>query len=255
MKIKALKIASLCLILAISTACSTFADKYDDTSGWSQNKLYEEGQSALSSKDYGNAAKYFELFEGRYPLSAQSKQALINSAYAYHKNDDKQLAMQTVERFIQLYPNDDLVEYAYYLRGLIFFNDNLGVLGRFVESNYSERDPQSMRTSYSAFKSLIERFPNSKYTPDTLQRMRFIVNSLAEHDLKIAKYYYKRGAYLAAVNRAEQLIKLYDRAPAIEEALFIMAKCYELLNMKDLSTKSKETLSRNFSNSKFLKQL
>lgn len=236
------------------SACSTFSDKYDNTLTWSSNTLYNEGKEALENKDYGNAAKYFELFEGRFPLNKEARQALLNTAYAYHKNDDKLLASQAIERFIELYPNDEYIDYAYYLRGVIFFNDDLGLLGRFAEKSYNERDPQSMKTSYAAFKALIERFPKSKYTNDALDRMRFIVNSLAMHDVKIARYYYQRGAYLASANRAEQAIKDYERAPATEEALFIMMKSYEFLGMKDLEQNSKATLAKNFPNSKFLKK-
>jgi outer membrane protein assembly factor BamD len=233
-------------------ACSILPDKFDETLTWSEKTLYDNGQEALKDKDYTNAAKYFELFEGRFPLNKLAKQALLNTSYSYYKNDDKALASQAVERFIELYPNDEQVDYAYYLRGLIYFNDDLGLLGRFAESSYSERDPQSMKTSYAAFKALVERFPKSKYTPDALDRMRFIVNSLATHDMLIARYYYQRGAYLAAANRAEQVIKEYERAPAIEEALFIAYKSYDALGIKDLKESAYATLLKNFPASKFL---
>jgi outer membrane protein assembly factor BamD len=238
---------------ALLIGCSVLPDKYDETSGWSEQKLYQEAQEALKAKSYEQAAKYSEAFEGRFPLSKLSKDALLNAAYAYHKNNEKPQATQAVERFIELYPNDDQVDYAYYLRGLIYFNDNLGLLGRFAESSYSERDPRSMKISYNAFQALVQRFPKSKYATDALDRMRFIVNSLAQHDMLIAKYYYQRGAYLAASSRAEQVIKEYDRAPAIEEALFIAYKSYAELGLDDLKNKSYATLMQNFPQTKLLK--
>ncbi len=243
-------------ILSISTifiGCSALPDKYDETMGWSEQKLYQEADDALKTKSYERAAKYSETFEGRFPLSKLSKNALLNAAYAYHKNNEKPQATQAVERFIELYPNDEQVDYAYYLRGLIYFNDNLGLFGRFAESSYSERDPRSMKISYNAFQALVQRFPKSKYTADSLDRMRFIVNSLAQHDMLIAKYYYQRGAYLAASSRAEQVIKEYDRAPAIEEALFIAYKSYDKLGLEDLKNKSYATLMKNFPQTKLVR--
>ncbi len=252
------KTLTLCVVLlstCLLNACAILPDKYDSTLEWNETKLFTEAQEALDGKDYTNAAKYFELFEGRYPLSPKANQALFNTAYSYYKDGDKELASQTIARFIELYPNHSSVDYAYYLRGLIYFNDNLGLLGRFAEKIYDERDPQSMQMAYAGFKALIERFPQSQYTPDALDRMRFIVNALGQHEVKIARYYYQRGAYLAAAQRAENVLKKYDRTPATEEALFIMAKSYQLLGLKQQSSNSTELLKKNFEKSAFLKQL
>jgi outer membrane protein assembly factor BamD len=249
---KIVTLASVLAVCAVLSACSVISDKYDDTLTWSEKTTYQKAQDALEAKDYTNAVKYFELFEGRFPLNKLSKQALFNTAYAYHKNGDKAMAAQAVERFIAQYPNDEQVDYAYYLRGIIYFNDNLGLFGRFAESSYSQRDPQSMRQSYEAFKMLLARFPQSKYSVDALDRMRFIINSLADHDVKIAQYYYKKGAYLAAANRGAQALKEYDKAPAIEEALFIMYKSYAELGLKEQSMQAKQILDKNFPKSKFL---
>jgi outer membrane protein assembly factor BamD len=246
------KILLFSLMLSCLSACSVLPDKYDETLTWSEKTLLDKAQEAFNDKDYGNATKYFELFEGRFPLNKMARTALLNTAYAYHKNGDKIPAAQSIERFIELYPNDEQVDYAYYLRGLIYFNDNLGLFGRFAQEGYADRDPQSMKTSYIAFKALIERFPKSKYTPDALDRMRFIVNSLATHDVNIARFYYKKGAYVAAANRAQQVLTEYDRAPATEEALSIMYKSYEILGMKELRDSAYSTLEKNFPKSKFL---
>jgi outer membrane protein assembly factor BamD len=217
---------------------------------WSESKLYEQGQDAFDHKNYTDAAKHFQAFEGRFPLSLMAKQALFNTAYAQYKNKDKDLAAQTIQRFIELYPNHAQVDYAYYLRGLIQFNDDLGMLGRFAEEAYDERDPQSMKLSYAAFKALVDRFPNSKYAIDSLERMRFIVNALARHETKIARYYFERGAFLAASQRAEMVVQNYDRAPAIEEALGIMAKSYEKLGLGTQAKAARDLLAANFKTKK-----
>lgn len=246
-----LKRFALSACVALS-ACSVLPDKYDSTLEWSETKLFEEAQDALNNKDYTNAAKYFEAFEGRYPLSPKARQALFNTAYSYYKDGDKALATQTLSQFIDMYPNHESIDYAFYLRGLVYFNDNLGILGRFAQDVYDERDPASMKKSYDAFKTLVERFPKSQYTPDALDRMRFIVNSLAMHELKIARYYYQRGAYLAASQRAENILVDYDRAPAMEEALYILSKSYELLKLPEQSEKAKTLLMTNFPKSSWL---
>lgn len=243
---KVFKKIALVLPLFLMVACSALPDKYDATLDWSETKLFQEGKEALDSKSYVQAAKHFQTFEGRFPLSPLAKQALFNSAYAQYKNKEMPLASQTIQRFIELYPNHEQVDYAYYLRGLIYFNDDLGLLGRFAQDSYDERDPKSMQTSYAAFKALIERFPQSQYTPDALERMRFIVNALAKHEVKIATYYYKRGAFLAASQRAEMVLLNYDRAPAIRQALEVMRDSYNQLGLKTQAKAAADLLQANF---------
>ncbi|MCL6469280.1 MAG: outer membrane protein assembly factor BamD, partial [Ralstonia sp.] len=181
-----------------------------------------------------------------------AQQAQIETAYANYKDGETAAALAAVDRFIQLHHNHPSVDYAYYLKGLINFNDNLGWLGRFSNQDLSERDPKAARAAYDAFKTLITRFPNSKYTPDATQRMQYIVNAMAEHEVGAARYYYRRGAYLAAVNRAQDAIKDYDRAPAVEEALYIMMKSYEALGMKDMRDDTERIIKQNYPKSDFL---
>jgi outer membrane protein assembly factor BamD len=140
-----------------------------------------------------------------------------------------ELALVSINRFIQLHPGHSEIDYAYYLKGLITFNDNLGFFASFSGQDLSERDPKASKDAYEAFKTLTTRFPNSKYTPDALDRMRYIVNSLAESDVNAARFYFRKGAYIASINRAQNAIKEYDRAPAIEKALYLMVKSYDAL--------------------------
>jgi outer membrane protein assembly factor BamD len=151
-----------------------------------------------------------------------------------------------VNRFIQLHPGHPDIDYAYYLKGLITFNDNLGFLAKFSGQDLSERDPKASKDAYESFRILTTRYPNSKYTPDALDRMRYIVNALAESDVNAARYYYRRGAYVATINRAQTVLKDYDRAPAIEEALYLMVKSYDALGMKDLSADTMRIFNANF---------
>ncbi|WP_354685827.1 outer membrane protein assembly factor BamD [Cupriavidus necator] len=246
----AVLLAGGCVMLS---ACGLLADQPDETAGWSANKLYSEAKDALDGGDYTRAVKLYEKLEGRYPFGRYAQQAQIDTAYANYKDGETAAALAAVDRFIQLHPNHPNIDYAYYLKGLINFNDNLGWLGRFSGQDLSERDPKAARAAYDAFHTLITRYPDSKYTPDATLRMQYIVNSLAQHEVHAARYYYRRGAYLAAVNRAQQALKDYDGAPANEEALYIMIRSYDAMGMKDLRDDTARVMEKNFPNSDFIK--
>ncbi|AEI76807.1 competence lipoprotein ComL [Cupriavidus necator N-1] len=248
--IGAVLLAGGCVMLS---ACGLLADQPDETAGWSANKLYSEAKDALDGGDYTRAVKLYEKLEGRYPFGRYAQQAQIDTAYASYKDGETAAALAAVDRFIQLHPNHPNIDYAYYLKGLINFNDNLGWLGRFSGQDLSERDPKAARAAYDAFHTLITRYPESKYTPDATLRMQYIVNSLAQHEVHAARYYYRRGAYLAAVNRAQQSLKDYDGAPANEEALYIMIRSYDAMGMKDLRDDTARVMERNFPESDFIK--
>lgn len=248
--IGAVLLAGGCVMLS---ACGLLADQPDETAGWSANKLYSEAKDALDGGDYTRAVKLYEKLEGRYPFGRYAQQAQIDTAYANYKDGETAAALAAIDRFIQLHPNHPNIDYAYYLKGLINFNDNLGWLGRFSGQDLSERDPKAARAAYDAFNTLVTKYPDSKYTPDATLRMQYIVNSLAQHEVHAARYYYRRGAYLAAVNRAQQSLKEYDGAPANEEALFIMIRSYDAMGMKDLRDDTARVMEHNFPNSDFIK--
>ena len=224
----------------------------DETVGWSETKLYSEATDKLKDNDFAKCGTYFEKLEARFPFGPYSQQAQINAAYCYWKASEQAQALVAVDRFIKLHQGSPNLDYAFYLKGLITFNDDLGFLGKFTGQDLSERDPKAAREAFEAFKVVVDRFPNSKYAPDALDRMRYIVNSLAEGDVIVARYYFQRGAYLAAANRAQLVLKDYDRAPAVEEALYILIKSYERLGMTDLSTDGIRVFELNFPDSQML---
>lgn len=239
------------LLISVLAGCA--GSNNDETAGWSQNKLFVEAKDAMEGGDFPKCVKYFERLEARFPFGPYAQQAQINVAYCHWKDGELAQAIVAVDRFIQLHPGHASIDYAYYLKGLITFNDNMGFLGKLTGQDLSERDPKAAREAFEAFKTLVTRYPESKYTPDALARMRYIVNSLAESDVNTARYYFRRGAYLAAVNRAQRAITDYDRAPATEEALYIMYKSYEALGMKDLSRDALRVLQLNFPQSQIVK--
>jgi outer membrane protein assembly factor BamD len=233
-------------------ACSS-GDKYDPTAGWSAEKLYTEAKDALNDGKYDQAIKYFESLEARYPYGRYAQQAQLEVAYAYYKQGEQASAVAAVDRFIKLHPDNPNVDYAYYLKGLTYFSEDLGLFGRFSAQDPSERDPKSTRDSFDAFKELVQRFPRSKYTPDSLARMKYLVNALASHEVHVARYYMKRGAYVAAVNRAQFVLRNYPQAPALEEALIIMVQAYGALGVADLRDDSERVLKKNFPRSSYFR--
>ena len=248
----------IALLFALITAlmllggCAGSEGTKDDTDIWSEAKLYSEATDKLNDADFAKCGKYFEKLEARFPFGPYSQQAQINAAYCYWKAQEQAQALVAIDRFIKLHQGSPSLDYAYYLKGLITFNDDLGWLGKFTGQDLSERDPKAAKEAFESFKIVVERFPDSKYEPDALDRMRYIVNSLAEADVIVARFYYQRGAYLAAANRAQLVIRDYDRAPAVEEALYILTKSYEKMGMVQLSNDTARVFKLNFPDSQMM---
>jgi len=241
-------IAALFLAILVS-GCGLLPEVKDETLGWSANKLYSEAKQAMSDSAYDKAITYFEKLESRYPYGRFAQQAQIDIAYAYWKSGEAVSAVAACDRFIKLHPNHPNVDYVYYLRGLVNFNEDLGMMGLLSQQDMTERDPKGARESFDSFRDLVTRFPDSKYTPDAILRMKYLVNALASLEVHVARYYMKRGAYLAAINRAQFALKNYPQAPATEEALFIMVKAYDLLGMNDLRDDIERVMRKNYPNS------
>ncbi len=246
--------ASVALAAAalVVTGCHGLPQKTDETAVWSNQKLYSEAQDALSGGDWGKCSKYFESLQGRDPFGRFAQQAQINVAYCNWKDGETDAANQAIDRFIKLHPDHPDVAYAYYLKGMIHFNDDLGLFGRFSGQDMSERDPKSLRESYDAFKVVVDKYPDSKYAPDAAARMRYIVNALASYEVHAADYYYRRGAYVASINRAQLAIKEYKNAPAIEDALHLMILSYTKLNEPQLADDTRRVLAATFPDSPYV---
>lgn len=243
---------SVAVILALLLcACGLLPEVKDETAGWSADKLYSEARDAVTEGNYTNAIKYFEKLEARYPYGRYAQQAQIELAYVYFKDGEQTSALAAADRFIKLHPNHPNVDYIYYLKGLINFNEDLGLLGKISKQDLTERDPKAARDSFESFKELVTRFPDSKYAPDSIARMKYLVNALASHEVHVAQYYMKRGAYIAAANRAQYALLNYPQAPANEEALFIMVKAYDALGMPGLRDDADRVMHQNFPNSPY----
>jgi outer membrane protein assembly factor BamD len=244
--------AAFLAVSLVLGGCGLLPEVVDETAGWSAQKLYATAKDELASGNYERAIKLFETLEARYPYGRYAQQAQLEVAYAYYKDNEPISAIAACDRFIKLHPNHPNVDYAYYLKGLANFNEDLGLLGQLVDQDLSERDPRAAREAFEAFKELVTRFPDSKYTPDATARMKYLVNALAANEVHVAKYYLKRQAWVAAANRAKEVLKTYPQAPATEEALAILAVAYDKLGLADLRDDARRVLALNFPNSRYL---
>jgi len=233
-------------------ACSS--TPVDPTAGWSPNKIYAEAKDELSTGAYDKAVPLFEKLEGRAAGTPLAQQAQLDKAYAQFKNGEPILALATLDRFLKLHPASPAIDYALYLKGIINFNDDLGLFSSITRQDLSERDQKAAKDSFESFKELVTRFPESKYTPDATARMSYIVNSLAQSEVHVARYYYRRGAYVAAINRAQLAVADYQGVPVLEDALFIMVQSYDALGMVQLRDDTKRVLEKNFPQTPYLTQ-
>lgn len=233
------------LLLALTlTACSAFQEK-DETLGWSQQRLFTEASDEMRAGNYDSAIKYFETLESRYPFGKYAHQSQLNVAYAYYRSAQYEAALAAADRFIRLHPGHPATAYAYYLKGLVNFSRSLGFLDRFIPTDTAQRDPGAALDSYNDFAEVVRLFPDSEYAEDAAQRMLYLRNNLARFEVHVARYYMKRGAFLAAANRAEYVVQNYQRTPALKDALEIMIDAYTELGMMDLAGDAQRVLAFN----------
>lgn len=241
---------ALCTAAWLVAGCSS--TDVDKTANWSPNRIYSEAKDEADSGAYDKAVPLFEKLEGRAAGTPLAQQAQLDKAYAQFKSGEKPAAIATLDRFMKLHPASPAIDYALYLKGVINFNDDLGLFAFMTRQDLSERDQKAAKESFESFKELVTRFPDSRYTPDARQRMNYIVNSLAQYEVHVARYYYERGAYLAAINRAQLALSDYREVPALEEALYIMVMSYDKLGMNELRDDTKRVLTQNYPKSEYL---
>lgn len=234
----------LFLLLIILAGCAN--KKFDKTKDWSADRIYAEAKSALERTDFELAAQYYETLKARYPFSSYAKQAELETAYAYYKYDNMDSALVTIERYIREHPNGPGLDYALYLKGLIHGEQLGGPLNVIFPKNPAEYDNSLMQSAFISFNELVQRFPNSMYAEDSKKRLVFLRNKLAEHELQVADYYYRRGAYIAVINRCQYLLEEYQGAPSMPEALVLMVKAYRKLDVHDLAEDTLRILQLNY---------
>ncbi len=250
-----LKLSTVWMAIGLSccilfTGCAD--SNYDPTKDWSVDKLYNEAKEEMAAGGYDKAIGMYEKLEGRAAGTPLAQQAQLDKAWAQYKTNEPVQAVATLDRFIKLHPASPALDYALYLKGLVNFNENLGLFSSWAEQDLAERDPKQAKESFEAFRELVIRFPNSKYAEDGRLRMAFIKNSLARSDVHVARFYFKRGAYVAAINRAQATVQEYRDVPAVEEALFIMVQSYDKLGLNQLRDDTQRVLENTYPNSPYL---
>lgn len=236
------------LIAALTlSACAIFGNPNppDETKGWAEQRLYAAGQEKMADKNYDKAIEYFQKLEARYPHGIYATQSQLEVAYAYFKKQEPVLCLSAIDRFIKLHPNHPNLDYAYYLKGLATFNER-GFMEKYTKQEINDRDPKTLRVSFNAFKELVERFPTSRYHKDATQRMIYLVNTLAMHEMHVARYYMQRKAYVAALNRARYVLETYPNSSSVEDALVTQISAYDAMDLTDLKNDTLRILKTNY---------
>ena len=240
---------SLALFLLLTlTACKIFdplPDGTEPTKYLPVGEMYSAAKAELKDGNYDSAIKLYETLQSRYPYGRYAQQSLLEMAYAYYRQGEAESAISSAERFIKQYPNNPYVDYAYYVKGLANFNGEMSLIQMAGGQDPTERDPKAAHESFAAFKDLVTRFPGSKYAADSKLRMQYLINALAQYELHVAGYYLRRGAHIAAVNRAQGILTQYPNSPSTREALQIMVQAYDALGMADLRDDARRVLAKN----------
>jgi len=246
-------LACLAILLAAASigGCNLLPEVKDPLANLTAEQLYRLAKDSMADGNYSKAVKTYETLEARFPYGRYAQQAILEGAYANYRLGETATAIAACDRFIRTYPNHPNVDYAYYLKGLVYFREDQGLIGYVYELDLSEREPKSMRESFLAFKELVAKFPDSKYAQDSAERMRYLANSLALYEVKVARYYHNRGAYVAAVNRAQTALISYPRTPAEEDALDVLIKSYDKLGLMQLRDDKQQILRLTFPNSQY----
>ena len=250
------RLSYILLIMTLS-GCSSLGgifEEKDPTVGLTASQLYAQGKEFLDAADFNNAIKLFEILEARYPFGKYSTQAMLDISYAYYASNQKDEAIIEINRFIRLYPNHPNVSYAYYLRALSNFDKDANIISRFFGHDPSRYDVTDLKNSFNDFTTVVNRFPDSKYADDSINRLRYIKNQIARNELYIAKYYDKRSANIATIERVKFMLENYGGTPSSEEGLVILVKNYNDLKLYDLAYDSARVLKKNFPDYRIIKK-
>jgi outer membrane protein assembly factor BamD len=238
-------VLALCIILLATAGCRTHRNK--DLTKSSPEILYKKAKQSLNNYDFQAAIKMYEQLTARYPFTDQARQARLDLIYAYYRAGEGESATDAAETFIRENPTHPRVDYAWYIKGLVDFERTPNALEHLFHVDLTQRPPSTARKAFSAFRTVVEQYPKSEYAHDSLQRMIYLRNRLADYEVHVATYYLKRGAYVAAAQRAKGCIEQYDGAPSTRQALKIMIEAYDHLNLKPLADQTRQVYNANYS--------
>ena len=241
---KTFSVLSIFIFLLILSSCSSNEEMPDER--LVEKELYDQAQSRLKNGSFSTAIMSLEALEARFPFGRYAEQAQAELIYAYYMNSQFEASQSAAERFINLHPRHSHTGYAFYMKGLAAFTDDSGLFSRYFQSDLAKREVIMAQTSFDELSDFISRYPNSKYVPHAKQRMIYLRNLLAEHEIYVADFYMKRGAYLAAIGRAKYVIEHLPNTPQTPYALSVLVEAYEMLEYEELRKTSLNILETNY---------
>ena len=241
-----LKYPLAALALALLAACSGNEELPDIAADAGEQQMYQEAQRHLNNRNFDLAVRALQMLESRYPFGKHAEQAQLELIYAHYGAYEHEAAVEAAARFIRLHPQHPNVDYAYYMKGLAAYTGNEDVFARFLPTDITKRDTSNAKEAFAEFAQLVSRFPDSPYAADAKSRMVYLRNLLARHEINVANYYFRRGAYLAATNRGRYVVENFQRTPAVADGLAVMAQGYLILGMNDLANDAIDTLAMNY---------
>ncbi len=233
-------------ILACALALAGCSSTDEALTATAPGKVYEQAQASLRTGDINSAIRLLESLEARFPFAPETRQAKLDIMYAYYRAGEVESAVDAADTFIRENPTHPRVDYAHYVKGLVYFERTPNIMERWFNANLNARPPQDARKSFQSFGTLIQRYPDSEYAADARQRMVYLRNRLADYEVHVADFYLRRKAYVASLARTKFCIENYDGAPAVRRALEIQVQAYEALGLKDLATQSLQVYAMNF---------
>lgn len=239
---------SVLLLVMILSGCSLLPAPRDETKSWSQQRLFAAAKEAMDESNWEKATTYYDKLLARYPFGRMAQQAFLDKAYCHYRDSEPDAAIATLNRFLKTYPKHPYGDYAYYLKGLANFTRDRGLVERFLPLDESQRDPGSTLDAFNDFAQVLKRYPNGPYAEDARQRMVYLRNNMALHEVNVARWYLRRGAYLAAINRAQNVIKHYQGTDQQRNALQLIITAYDRLGLTDLRDDVIRVMQANFPN-------
>lgn len=237
-------VVALCIVLLAVAGCRTHRER--DEKKASPDVLYKRARHNLTSNDFNAAIKIYEQLTARFPFTDEARQSRLDLIYAYYRAGERESATDAAETFIRENPAHPRVDYAWYVKGLVEFERTPNVIEHLFRADLTQRPPSTARKAFAAFKTVVEQYPKSEYAHDSLQRMIYLRNRLASYEVHVARYYFKRGAYIAAAQRSKGVMEQYDGAPAVREALHIMIESYDRLNLQPLAAQTRQVYEANY---------
>ncbi len=242
----ALRLAAIIASIGLATGCAGNDEQQTEVDNLTE--AYESAQTSISRGNYVRGIQIFEAIQARYPFSDLSRQIQLQLMFAYYKAGMKEQAVEAADTFMRENPIHEKVDYALYIKGLAYFEDEAGFLERRFKKDVTQRPPKEIAESYSSFRRLVDRYPASEYAPDAEQRMVFLRNTLSAYENHVADYYLRRGAYISALNRAKNALEEYNGATGNADSLRLMEQAYEKLGMHDLAADARRVRELNFPN-------